>query len=125
MSNDDLNVHQAQLDVSVLEQLAIDMDESILPTVLAMFLADGQELITQVELTLASGDDEALANIAHKLGGNTATCGQTGLSQILFDCENSIRVGDMPKGRKHAKEFLALAPSGFESLSNYLDNLNK
>jgi hypothetical protein len=62
MSNDGLKLNQAQLDASVLEQLAIDMDESILPTVLAMFLADGQELITQVELTLASGDDEALAN---------------------------------------------------------------
>ncbi len=123
MSDDGSSLHPSQLDVSVLEQLARDMDESIVPTVLAMFLDDGQELVAQVELALASADDDALAKVAHKLGGNTATCGQTGLSQILYDCENSIRTGDISKGREHAGAFLALAPAGFESLSNYLDSL--
>ena len=123
MSDDGSSLHPSQLDVSVLEQLARDMDESIVPTVLAMFLDDGQELVAQVESALASADDDALAKIAHKLGGNTATCGQTGLSQILYDCENSIRTGDISKGREYAKEFLALAPAGFESLSNYLESL--
>ena len=123
MSDDGSSLHPSQLDVSVLEQLARDMDESIVPTVLAMFLDDGQELVAQVELALASADDDALAKIAHKLGGNTATCGQTGLSRILYDCENSIRIGDISKGREHARAFLALAPAGFESLSNYLDSL--
>ena len=125
MSDDGSEQYQAQLDVSVLEQLALDMDESIVPTVLAMFLDDGQELISQVELALASGDDEGLAKIAHKLGGNTATCGQTGLSKILFDCENAIRTGELSKGREHAKEFLSFAPPGFEALSNYLENLKR
>ena len=125
MSDDGSEQYQAQLDVSVLEQLALDMDESIVPTVLAMFLDDGQELISQVELALASGDDEGLAKIAHKLGGNTATCGQTDLSKILFDCENAIRTGELSKGREHAKEFLSFAPPGFEALSNYLENLKR
>ena len=125
MSDDGSEQYQAQLDVSVLEQLALDMDESIVPTVLAMFLDDGQELISQVELALASGDDEGLAKIAHKLGGNTATCGQTGLSKILFDCENALRTGELSKGRGHAKEFLSFAPPGFEALSNYLENLKR
>ena len=40
MSDDGSEQYQAQLDVSVLEQLALDMDESIVPTVLAMFLDD-------------------------------------------------------------------------------------
>ena len=115
--------HQAQLDASVLERLALDLDESVMSTVLSMFLADGQELLAQIELVLAAGDDDALAKIAHKLGGNTVTCGQTGLSRILYDCENSIRAGDTSKGREYAKEFLALAPAGFESLSNYLESL--
>ena len=115
--------HQAQLDASVLERLALDLDESVMSTVLSMFLADGQELLAQIELVLVADDDEALAKIAHKLGGNTATCGQTGLSRILYDCENSIRAGDISKGREYAKEFLALAPAGFESLSNYLESL--
>ena len=119
--SDDL--HQAQLDASVLERLALDLDESVMSTVLSMFLADGQELLAQIELVLVADDDEALAKIAHKLGGNTATCGQTGLSRILYDCENSIRAGDISKGREYAKEFLALAPAGFESLSNYLESL--
>ena len=123
MSGDGSDLHQTQLDVSILEQMALDMDEFIIPAVLTMFLADGQELIAQMELVLASGDDEALAKIAHKLGGNTATCGQTGLSQILYDCENSIRTGDISKGREHARTFLALAPAGFESLSSYLESL--
>ena len=123
MSDDGSSLHPIQLDVSVLEQLARDMDESIVPTVLAMFLDDGQELVAQVESALASADDDALAKVAHKLGGNTATCGQTGLSQILYDCENSIRAGDRSKGREHARAFLALAPAGFVSLSNYLDSL--
>ena len=119
--SDDL--HQAQLDASVLERLALDLDESVMSTVLSMFLADGQELLAQIELVLVADDDEALAKIAHKLGGNTATCGQTGLSRILYDCENSIRAGDISKGREYAKEFLTLAPAGFESLSNYLESL--
>ena len=123
MADDGAGRHQTQLDVGILEQMALDMDASVIPSVLAMFLADGQELIAQIELVLASGDDDALAKIAHKLGGNTATCGQTGLSQILYDCENSIRTGDISKGREHARTFLALAPAGFESLSSYLESL--
>jgi len=125
MSDDGSSLHPSEFDVSILEKLALDMDESIMLTVLTMFLADGQELIDQIELVLASGDDDALGKIAHKLKGNTATCGQTGLSRILHDCENSIRAGDISKGREHAKEFLAMAPAGFESLSNYLESLER
>ena len=125
MSDDGSDRRQTQLDVSILKQMALDMDESIILSVLTMFLADGQELIAQLELVLASADDDALAKTAHKLGGNTAACGQTGLSRILYDCENSIRVGDIHEGREHAKEFLALAPAGFESLSNYLESLKR
>jgi len=123
MSDSGSNLLQTRLDVGVLEQLAHDMDASLIPTVLAMFLSDGQKLSEQIEFALTSGDDDALAKAAHKLGGNTATCGQTGLSQILYDCENFIRDGNIAKGRTQAKQFLALAPSGFESLSNYLENL--
>jgi HPt (histidine-containing phosphotransfer) domain-containing protein len=123
MSDSGSNLLQTRLDVGVLEQLAHDMDASLIPTVLAMFLSDGQKLTEQIESALASGDDDALAKAAHKLGGNTATCGQTGLSQVLYDCENFIRDGNITKGKAQARRFLVLAPSGFESLSNYLENL--
>jgi HPt (histidine-containing phosphotransfer) domain-containing protein len=125
MSDSGSDPLQTQLDAGVLEQLAHDIDASLLPTVLAMFLADGHKLFEEIEFALASGDDDALAKAAHKLGGNTATCGQTRLSQTLYDCENFIRGGDITKGRAQAKQFLKLAPSGFESLSNYLENLTK
>jgi len=118
-----VDLHQTQLDVSILEQLALDKDESILATVLTMFLDDGQDLVNQIKSALASADDDALAKTAHKLGGNTASCGQTGLSRMLYDCENSIRAGDISKGREYARAFLALAPAGFTSLSNYLASL--
>jgi HPt (histidine-containing phosphotransfer) domain-containing protein len=125
MSDSGSDLLQTRLDVGVLEQLARDMDASLIPTVLAMFLSDGQKLSEQIESALASGDDDALAKAAHKLGGNTATCGQMGLSQVLYGCENFIRDGKIAKGRAEARRFLALAPFGFESLSNYLKNLTK
>ena len=123
MSDNGSDLHQSHLDVSVLEQLAEDMDESIMHAVLEMFLADGQELTAKIVFLLASGDDDELAKAAHKLGGNTATCGQTGLSQILYDCETAIRLGDVAKGREHAQAFIACSPSGFDSLSKYIQNL--
>jgi HPt (histidine-containing phosphotransfer) domain-containing protein len=123
MSDSGSDLLQIRLDVGVLEQLAHEIDASLIPTVLAMFLTDGQKLSEQIKFALASGDDDSLAKAAHKLGGNTATCGQTGLSQVLYDCENFIRDGNITKGRAQAKRFLALAPSSFESLSNYLENL--
>ncbi len=123
MPGDGSDLRKAQLETSVLEQLALNMDESMLSKVLAMFIADGHELIAQIEVALASGDHDLLAKHVHKLSGNTATCGQNGLSQILYNCERSIRTGDISKARNHAREFLALGPSGFEILSSYRETL--
>jgi HPt (histidine-containing phosphotransfer) domain-containing protein len=112
------------IDVSVLEQLARDIDVAIIPNLIEISLKDGSERLAQIKSALASCDDTALAAAIHALAGNAASCGLMELSHTLNECENSFRRDDAEGGRASAARVLALAPSAFELLSDYLKTLD-
>ena len=115
---------EAPIDVSVLEKLAQDVDAAIIPKLIEISLKDGSERLAQIKSALASSDDTALVAAIHALAGNAGSCGLMELSHILNECEKSFRRDDTEGGRAYAVRALALAPSAFELLSDYLRSLD-
>ena len=112
-----------EVDIPVLEQLAIDTDPSLVPQLLAIFLEDGQQRLLQIESALASSDDGALAEAAHALGGSMATFGLSGVSRIVKQCEVALREGDIVLGQQRAQQILSVAPQAFDAIASYADTL--
>lgn len=115
---------QVQLDLPILEQLARDTDPSLVPELLAMFLADGRQRVLDIESALAADDDASLAAAAHALGGSMATFGLSAVSPVVQQCEASMRSGDTVLGKEQARQILVLAPAAFEAIAEYAASLN-
>jgi HPt (histidine-containing phosphotransfer) domain-containing protein len=113
-----------QVDIPVLEQLAMDTDPSLVPQLLAMFLADGRQSLIRIDNALASSDDSALAAAAHALGGSMATFGLSGASRIVQQCETALRKGDVELGKEQARQILIVAPRAFDAIASYADTLD-
>jgi len=124
MTDSNSSRRAASFDPSVLEQLARDTDVAVIPQVIDMFSIDGNRHLTQIESALESFDDKALSEAVHALSGIAASCGLMQLSQSLNECENSLRGNDKEEGRAHARRALALAPSAFKLLFEYLKTLD-
>lgn len=123
MNDSDSSQQQALIDIPVLEQLARDTDEAMIPELLAMFLIDGRNQLEKIESALASCDDDGLAAAAHALGGSMATFGLTEVARIVQQCESAIRGGDISLGKAQAKTIVAVAPPAFEAIANYAETL--
>ena len=123
MNDSNSSAQHPQIDIPVLEQLARDTDESVIPELLAMFLSDGRIQLEKIESALATSDEEGLAAAAHALGGSMATFGLTEVARIVLQCESAIRGGDISLGKAQAKIVVAVAPPAFEAISNYAETL--
>lgn len=125
MNDSSVSQQGAQIDIPVLEQLARDTDDSMIPELLAIFLSDGRLQLEKIESALASCDDDGLAAAAHALGGSMATFGLTEVSRIVQQCESAIRGGDISLGKAQAKTIIAVAPPAFEAISDYAETLKE
>jgi HPt (histidine-containing phosphotransfer) domain-containing protein len=69
---------------------------SLLPELIASYLADDQARLETIARLLAEQRREAAADAAHALGGNAISFGGVGVRKAALDLEIATRSGDWP-----------------------------
>lgn len=82
------------LDIAVLEQLRHDLDEVVLPDLIAAFLAEARQRSRRMADAAAAGDLPVIEREAHTLKSSASTFGAVRLAQAVRTLERTCRTED-------------------------------
>jgi PAS domain S-box-containing protein len=82
------------LDIAVLEQLRHDLDEIVLPDLIAAFLAEARQRSWRMANAAAAGDLPVIEREAHTLKSSASTFGAVRLAQAVRTLERTCRTED-------------------------------
>ena len=66
----------------------------------AIYLAQANELIESLDLAIQAGSAKEVENLAHKFCGSSSTCGMTAIVPLLHELELSGRAGQLSDARQ-------------------------
>jgi signal transduction histidine kinase/FixJ family two-component response regulator len=72
-------------------------DEELFARLTQVFLDSWTASLIQLEEAFAAGDGDALARVAHRVGGAVSTLGATQLSEFLRECEREWKAGNLDR----------------------------
>lgn len=105
------------LNIELLDETA-DLDPEGLGDLIAMYLAQADDLIEKLQTAVKASDSEEIERIAHKLAGASAVCGVSGLVAPLRVLEQRGRDNRLDEAQ-------ALLDDIIQELSVCRDQLNE